>query len=108
MDEDENKRNRLLLLKCMVLILKVDAIEEEETKKHRRRTYWVHNDWKMRPQLGYFHSSFLKLRDSDPCMFFNFCRMYPPEFDLLANLVRPMIAKRHKRHFTHILKRCVE
>jgi hypothetical protein len=65
---------------------------EEQTKKRKRRRFWVHNICKKRIIRGEFHSLYPDLLE-DEAKFFEHFRMIYGEYVTLLNMLGPNLSR---------------
>lgn len=74
-----------------------NAIMFINTKKKRKRRWWVRPINRSRDIRGFYLTLFRELKNTDHEEFYVYTRMSPRSFDYLLNLIRPMLLKRVRR-----------
>lgn len=85
-----------LLAAAITVILDEEEREKvfvEERKKHIDRKIWVSDFLQTRSDRGFFVDLNGMLRNGNPKLYENFVRMNSDDFDVLLNLVTPLIEK---------------
>ncbi|CAI6361331.1 unnamed protein product [Macrosiphum euphorbiae] len=81
-----------LLMASAAFVIMNSLLKKEEKKKRRHRRWWMTSTFKSR--ITYSGSNLLEdLRREDSGHFNNFCRMPPATFDVLLEMITPMIKK---------------
>lgn len=75
--------HNLLLLQWQVL----------KRKKAIQRRWWIRPVNRLRNCQGFYHNLFQELFQNDHEEFFGLYRMWPEQFELLVNLLRPHLQK---------------
>ena len=86
-------RRRSLLLVSLALVLRRCRRRQKEDKKQKRR-FWVRKIFtEEKKEWGEWENLFRKLANDDREYYYRYLHISPERFELLFNLVGPLIAK---------------